>query len=170
MGASYDFWNLESRHPGILESPGFGWFLLITMYRVFFPLSFCPWTLFSMQNSKTLSSLKSSRNHLEFWNSFWKWPNFCQVQQIGCFSYAIFWPWTWFSTLAHTQRENLEFPGISLLLPFSKYRIFLLLSINPCTWFSMFQFKSPSFLESSWKYLEILNSSENGLILTKFEK
>ena len=92
MGASYNFWNLESRHPGILESPGFGWFLLITMYRVFFPLSFCPWTLFSMQNSKTLSSLKSSRNHLEFWNSFWKWPNFCQVQQIGCFSHAIFGP------------------------------------------------------------------------------
>ena len=36
------FWILEPRHPGILESPGFGWFLLISMYRVFFPLSFCP--------------------------------------------------------------------------------------------------------------------------------
>ena len=69
MGASYDFWNLECRHPGILESPRFGWFLLITMCRVFFPPSFCPWTWFSLRNSKILSFLESSWNYLELWNS-----------------------------------------------------------------------------------------------------
>ena len=41
------------------------------MYRVFFPLSFCPLTWFSMQNSKILSLLESSRNYLEFCNSSW---------------------------------------------------------------------------------------------------
>ena len=34
MGASLDFWILESRHPGILKSPGYGLFLPISRYRV----------------------------------------------------------------------------------------------------------------------------------------
>ena len=140
------------------------------MYRGIFPAQFL--SLNSIFNEKLKNSIiprifRESSRTLEF---LLEMTYFLPSSTNRVFFPCNYWPWTWFSTLAHTQRENLEFPGISLLLPFSKYRIFLLLSINPCTWFSMFQFKSPSFLESSWKYLEILNSSENGLILTKFEK
>ena len=40
LGASLDFWTLESRHPEILESPGLGLFLPISKCRVFFSTQF----------------------------------------------------------------------------------------------------------------------------------
>ena len=54
----------------MLESPGFGLLLPMSMYMVFFPLNFCPWTWFSMQNFKISSFLESPWNYLELWNSF----------------------------------------------------------------------------------------------------
>ena len=71
------------------------------------------------------------------------------------FSPCNFWPWTWFSILDYTHRETLEFPRISLLLPLSKYRVLFLFSIHPSTRFSIFQSKIPSFLKSSWNYMEL---------------
>ena len=87
MGASLDFWILDSRHPEILESPGFGLFLPISRYRVFFPLSFCQETWFLIRNSKIPSLLESSWNSLELWNSPGNGQFFTKYGVLGINSY-----------------------------------------------------------------------------------
>ena len=91
LGASLDFSSLESKHPEILEFPGFGLFLPISMYRLVFPLSTCPWTRFSMFHSKIPKFLESSRNYLELWIPV-EMVYFCQAQHIGWLSHSIFGP------------------------------------------------------------------------------
>ena len=136
MGASYDFWNLECRHPGILESPRFGWFLLITMYRVFFPLSFSLNLISNVkfQNSIIPGIFQEQSGTLEFLLEM----TYFLPSSYRVFSPCNFWPWTWFSILDYTHRETLEFPRISLLLPLSKYRVLFLFSIHPSTRFLIF--------------------------------
>ena len=100
LGASLDFLTLESRHPEILESPGFGLFLPISRYRVFFPLSFCQGTWFSIWNSKIPSFLKSSWNYLKLWNASGIGiflPNLTYLSSIQLYFYYLLWitPQNW---------------------------------------------------------------------------
>ena len=88
LGASLDFWILESRHPEILESPGFGLFLPISNYRLFFPLSFCQGIEFWTRNSRIPSFLESSKKLSGTLEFPWKFPIFWQFQSIGYFSYS----------------------------------------------------------------------------------
>ena len=74
MRASYDFRNLEFRHSGILESPGF-----------------VPESILNakFQNFIIPGIFQESCRTLEF---LLEVTFFCQGQQIGCFSHAIFGP------------------------------------------------------------------------------
>ena len=49
------------------------------------------------------------------------------------------------------------------------YRVFFPLSFCQGIWFSTWNSKILSFLESSWNYLELWNSSGNGLFIAKFD-
>ena len=100
MGAFFDFWTLESRHPGILESPEFWMVWPISMYKVFFLLSFCQGTWFSIWNSKIPSFLKSSWNYLKLWNASGIGiflPNLTYLSSIQLYFYYLLWitPQNW---------------------------------------------------------------------------
>ena len=135
MGASLDFWILEYRQPEILESPGFGLFLPISNYRVFFPLSFCQGIQFLTRNSGIPSFLESSKKLSGTLEFPWKFPIFWQFQGIGYFSHSIFDPELGF------QCRIPSIFGKSLILP--KFDTLDINVVILCTFGRIFGFFNP---------------------------
>ena len=87
MVTSLIFWTLESQNPKTTKCPRFGWFWLISMYGVFFQLTFCQETWFWTRNSKIQSFLEVSRNFRGFGKSSGLF--FGQFQHMGHHFYSI---------------------------------------------------------------------------------
>ena len=109
MATSVIFWNLESGNREIWKLPGIGWFWPISMYWVFFPLSFCHWTWFWTRNFQITIFLEISRNFLEIW----KFSGICCFGQIATY-------WVWFPLIfGHWNRfwnQNFKIKSLSNFL------------------------------------------------------
>ena len=108
MATSVIFWNLESGNLEIWKLPGIGWFWPISMYWVFFPLSFCHWTWFCAQKFKipVFQNFfqKFSGNRENLWNLlFWTSSNI-----LGIIS-TQFWS---LKSILSSEFQNYSFPEI----------------------------------------------------------
>ena len=108
MATSVIFWNLESGNLEIWKLPGIGWFWPISMYWVFFPLSFCHWTWFCAQKFKIPVFLKSgiwkSGNLEVAWNLL-----FCANSYILGIIPTQFWSQ---KLILSSEFQNSSFPEI----------------------------------------------------------
>ena len=101
----------------------------------------------------------------------WKFPIFWQFQGIGCFSHSVLVKELDFQSGIPKFHHSWNLPGIiwnsgisleiSYFLTFSRYRVFFPLSFLPRTWFSMWNPKIPSFLESIQRDSRVPDNSWN---------